>query len=255
MLRMDRLPVFPPRLQPRCRAPCREPPSTRHMHAHDVPAWAGGSAQQKPPDNPFQAPKPDGPNPFATASQQSMPLSAPAKPEGTDNPFATARPEGTDNPFATARRPEGTDNPFATRSIGDAPAPITASKQAAAPAARPAPPPTSRPWKGCCGITPWQGCIGCVCIGMSCSFIGAFVLRTGHWAAFGVIFSLDAIASIGAMVPPRRTAAPPHHCTAAPLHLCTSRSSSPARASTAAASLPTGRGGHCSASPTGVASC
>ena len=250
MLRMDRLPVFPPRLQPRYftyftatprAAPRhrREPPSTRHMHAHDVPAWAGGSAQQKPPDNPFQAPKPDGPNPFATASQQSMPLSA--SPAGTDNPFATARPEGTDNPFAT-------------RSIGDAPAPITASKQAAAPAARPAPPP-SRPWKGCCGITPWQGCIGCVCIGMSCSFIGAFVYRAGHWAAFGVIFSIDAIASIGAMVPPRRAAAPPHHCTAAPLHLCTSRSSSPARASTAAASLPTGRGGHCSASPTGVASC
>ena len=62
---------------------------------------------------------------------------------------------------------------------------------------------------------------------MSCSFIGAFVYRAGHWAAFGVIFSIDAITSIGAMVPPcrpaapphRRAAAPPHRRTLAPLHL------------------------------------
>ena len=53
---------------------------------------------------------------------------------------------------------------------------------------------------------------------MSCSFIGAFVYRAGYWAVFGVIFSLDAIASIGAMVPPRGPAAPPHRRAAAPLH-------------------------------------
>jgi len=69
-------------------------------------------------------------------------------------------------------------------------------------------------------MTPWQGCIVCVCIGMSCSVIGAVAYSAGQWAVFGVMFSLDAIASIGAMVPPhRRAAAPPHRRTLAPLHL------------------------------------
>ena len=161
------------------------------MHAHDVPAWAGGSAHQKPADNPFRAATQDGANPFAAAAQQPVPLWVPARPEGTHNPFATS-------------------------SVGEAPP----SKQAA-PAARPSPPP-SRPWVGCCGITPWAGCIGCVCIGVTCSFAGAVAYDVEYWEAFGVIYSLDAIASIGAMVPPHcRTTAPPHRRTAAPLHPCT----------------------------------
>ena len=175
------------------------------MHAHDVPAWAGGSAHQKPADNPFRAATPDGANPFAAAAQQPVPLWVPARPEGTHNPFATSSVG---------------DNPFATSSVGEAPPPITTvptSKQAA-PAARPSPPP-SRPWEGCCGITPWAGCIGCVCIGVTCSFAGATAYDYGYWEAFGVIYSVDAIASIGAMVPHHcRTPAPPHRRTAAPLH-------------------------------------
>ena len=241
------------------------------MHAHDVPAWAGGSAHQKPADNPFRAATPDGANPFAAAAQQPVPLWVPARPEGTHNPFATSSVG---------------DNPFATSSVGEAPPPITTvptSKQAA-PATRPSPPP-SRPWEGCCGITPWAGCIGCVCIGVTCSFAGATAYDYGYWEAFGVIYSVDAIASIGAMVPHHcRTPAPPHRRTAAPLHPlhplhllratrssypgrigrpgstsapphpctpCTTRSSYPARASTAAEPLPTGRSGQSSVSPTG----
>ena len=199
------------------------------MHAHDVPAWAGGSAHQKPADSPFRAATPDGANPFAAAAQQPVPLWVPARPEGTHNPFATSS--------------------------------VPTSKQAA-PAARPSPPP-SRPWVGCCGITPWAGCIGCVCIGVTCSFAGAVAYDVGYWEAFGVIYSLDAIASIGAMVPPHcRTTAPPHRRTAAPLHplhplhlLRATRSSSPARASTAAEPLPTGRSGQSSASLIGGLYC
>ena len=222
--------------------------------AHDVPAWAGGSAQQKLADNPFRTAAPDGTNPFAAVAQQPIPLWVPARPEGTDNPFATSSASDAlaDNPFTTT---------------------VPTSKQAAAdpahPAKRPSPPP-SRPWKGCCGVSPWQGCICCVCIGLTCSFVGGVAYRLGYWEAFGIIYSLDAVASIGAMVPPHRrtatpphcrTAAPPHRRTAAPLHplhlLRATRSSSPVRASTAAASLhvPTGRSGQSSASPTGGSSC
>ena len=54
---------------------------------------------------------------------------------------------------------------------------------------------------------------------MTCSFLGAVAYDIGYWETFGVIYSLDAIASIGAMVPPHcRTTAPPHRRTAAPLH-------------------------------------
>ena len=259
----------------RARVVLRGTRTAPHMHAHDVPAWAGGSAHQKPADNPFRAATPDGANPFAAAAQQPVPLWVPARPEGTHNPFATSSVG---------------DNPFATSSVGEAPPPITTvptSKQAA-PAARPSPPP-SRPWEGCCGITPWAGCIGCVCIGVTCSFAGATAYDYGYWEAFGVIYSVDAIASIGAMVPHHcRTPAPPHRRTAAPLHPlhplhllratrssypgrigrpgstsapphpctpCTTRSSYPARASTAAEPLPTGRSGQSSASLTGGLYC
>ena len=174
--------------------------TTPGMQAHDKPAWAGGSAKQQPAGNPFRAASPDA-NPFAAKAQQSTPVRS----EIADNPFV--RSETVDNPFRVST----------TCSIGNMPHQETTVRTSQEPAKAKHSTASRLPWRGCCGVTPWQGCIICVCVGLACSVVGSIALSSRNYATFGVIFSVDAIASIGAMVSPHRTAATTRHaCTPAP---------------------------------------
>jgi len=52
----------------------------------------------------------------------------------------------------------------------------------------------------CCGVDPWYGCGGCIAIGIICTFYGSVLLSQGNVRGFGIVFTFDALASIGAMM-------------------------------------------------------